>query len=101
MASTRTEISCSDATTPINDKLEDISCFGKLKDLEMMVPPQWWKTVFADSTYLKTDGDCVEDPQITKEEISLLLSNARFKSLIENGMFTISTITDIQFSLVY
>jgi hypothetical protein len=87
MASNGTELSCSDATTPINDKLEDTSCYGKLKDLEMMVPPQWWKTVFADSTYLKTDGDCVEDPQITEKEVSLLLSNVLFKSLIENGMF--------------
>lgn len=87
MGNSGTELSVSDATTPVNDNLEDIPCFGKLKDLEMMVPPQWWKTVFADSTYLKTDGDCVEDPQITKEEVTLLLSNARIKSLIENGMF--------------
>ena len=85
MAHCGTELSVSDGSTPINDKMEDIPCYGKLKDLEMMVPPQWWKTVFADSTYLKTDGDCVEDPQITKEEISLLLSNSKIKSMVENG----------------
>jgi hypothetical protein len=46
-------------------------CFGRVNeaDFERMVPAQWWKTVFADGLYLKTDGDVVEDPEITKEEI--------------------------------
>ena len=46
-------------------------CHGIVKeeDFEKMIPAQWWKTVFADDLYLKTDGDVVEDPEITREEI--------------------------------
>jgi hypothetical protein len=46
-------------------------CHGRVpeQDFEKMVPAQWWKSVFADALYLKTDGDVVEDPEITKEEI--------------------------------
>jgi hypothetical protein len=46
-------------------------CHGRVTedDFEKMVPAQWWKHVFADSYYLKTDGDVVEDPEITKEEL--------------------------------
>ena len=49
-------------------------CYGRVKesDFERMVPDQWWKTLFADDLYLKTDGDVVEDPEITKEEIRML-----------------------------
>lgn len=49
-------------------------CHGRVKegDFERMVPAQWWKTVFADGLYLKTDGDVVEDPEITREEIRLV-----------------------------
>jgi hypothetical protein len=52
-------------------------CHGVVKeeDFEKMVPSQWWKTVFADDLYLKTDGDVVEDPEITREEIRYQLSN--------------------------
>lgn len=46
-------------------------CHGRVaeNDFEKMVPAQWWKAVFADGLYLKTDGDVVEDPEITKEEL--------------------------------
>lgn len=46
-------------------------CHGRVaaEDFEKMVPAQWWKSVFADAMYLKTDGDVVEDPLITEEEI--------------------------------
>lgn len=47
-------------------------CHGRVTDLSEMVPAQWWKTVFADSMYLRTDGDVVEDPDITREEIAML-----------------------------
>lgn len=45
-------------------------CHGRVKekDFEKMIPTQWWKDLF-DDLYLKTDGDVVEDPEITKEEI--------------------------------
>jgi hypothetical protein len=47
------------------------NCYGRVvdDDFERMVPAQWWKQVFADNYYLKTDGDVVEDPEITKEEL--------------------------------
>lgn len=47
------------------------TCHGRVveDDFERMVPAQWWKHVFADAYYLKTDGDVVEDPEITKEEL--------------------------------
>lgn len=47
-------------------------CHGPVKDLGAMVPKAWWKTVFSDSLYLKTDGDVVEDGDITAEECGLL-----------------------------
>ncbi|KAI8827056.1 uncharacterized protein EV422DRAFT_23632 [Fimicolochytrium jonesii] len=61
-------------------------CHGRVSDLEAMVPSQWWQTVFADSMYLKTDGDVVEDPQITKEEVGLLQSDVELKSIFERGL---------------
>ncbi|KAI8915086.1 hypothetical protein BC831DRAFT_487837 [Entophlyctis helioformis] len=63
------------AATPHMDKTlpkEQPVCYGRVKDLSAKVPPQWWKSVFADAMYLKTDGDVVEDPEITKGEIALL-----------------------------
>jgi D-alanine-D-alanine ligase len=40
--------------------------------LEDKVSPNWWAQVF-DSLYLKTDGDLVDDPLITKIEVDILL----------------------------
>jgi hypothetical protein len=63
------------ATTNMNDKKsapEGNICYGRVEKLQNFVPDMWWKTVFADSMYLKTDGDVVEDPDITKEEIKQL-----------------------------
>ena len=48
-------------------------CHGRIAKLEEKVPEFWWKTLFADSMYLKTDGDVVEDPDITKDEIEQLV----------------------------
>jgi hypothetical protein len=79
--------------TPPNDSkassssltTKEQSCYGRLKDLEIMVPSQWWKTVFADAMYLKTDGDVIEDPEITKEEITLLEADMSIKQILERG----------------
>jgi hypothetical protein len=49
-------------------------CFGRVMKLEERVPEQWWKTVFSDSMYLKTDGDVVEDPEITKQELEEIIN---------------------------
>lgn len=35
--------------------------------------------------YLKTDGDVVEDPEITREEIALLEANPSIKQLFLRG----------------
>ncbi|MDH5561388.1 MAG: methyltransferase domain-containing protein [Deltaproteobacteria bacterium] len=45
---------------------------GPIDDLEAYVSPEWWRNIFT-SLYLKTDGDVVEDPQITKNEVDLFL----------------------------
>lgn len=52
-----------------------VICHGRVDRLEDKVPELWWKTVFADSMYLKTDGDVVEDPDITKDEINQLIKS--------------------------
>ncbi|MEM4325777.1 MAG: methyltransferase domain-containing protein [Candidatus Pacearchaeota archaeon] len=46
---------------------------GFVLDLEKYVQPDWWKYIF-DSLYLKTDGDVVNDLDITKKEIDYFLS---------------------------
>jgi hypothetical protein len=54
---------------------DNFICHGRIAKLEEKVPEFWWKTLFADSMYLKTDGDVVEDPDITKEEIEQLVDS--------------------------
>jgi len=44
---------------------------GPVVDLEEHVPPDWWKKIF-NSLYLKTDGDVVEDQNITRREVDYL-----------------------------
>lgn len=62
-----------------------LQCYGRVNDLESMVPSNWWKTVFADSIYLKTDGDVVEDPEITREEIGMLAKDADIRRIFHQG----------------
>jgi D-alanine-D-alanine ligase len=45
---------------------------GPLTKLEDHVPVAWWERQF-DALYLKTDGDVVEDDDITRREIDLFL----------------------------
>src|SRR4030043_1808743 len=45
---------------------------GPISNLEEDLKPDWWKTIF-NSTYLKTDGDVVDDKQITRKEIDLFI----------------------------
>jgi D-alanine-D-alanine ligase len=47
-------------------------CIGPVDNLEKHVRPDWWKNVF-NHLYLKTDGDVVEDKNITKNEIDELI----------------------------
>jgi D-alanine-D-alanine ligase len=43
-----------------------------LADLEAHVSPLWWNEIF-DDLYLKTDGDVVENADLTRQEIDLFL----------------------------
>ncbi|KAG5463327.1 MAG: hypothetical protein BJ554DRAFT_139 [Olpidium bornovanus] len=60
-------------------------CHGRVSNLEAHVPRQWWMTLFADEVYLKTDGDVVEDPEITREEIRVLEQNPRVLEIFLRG----------------
>ncbi len=43
---------------------------GPVPDLEEYVQPDWWRYIF-NSIYLKTDGDVIDDAQITSREINM------------------------------
>ncbi len=43
---------------------------GPLDNLENHVNPEWWKHIF-NSLYIKTDGDVIEDDEITMHEVDL------------------------------
>jgi len=58
-------------------------CYGRVQDPESHVSKAWWKSVFGDNLYLQTDGDVVEDPAITLEEIRLLESHEPIRSVFE------------------
>ncbi len=45
---------------------------GPVEDLESYVRADWWRTIF-NANYLRTDGDVVEDPEITAGEIDSFL----------------------------
>ena len=46
---------------------------GSVSNLEEHVRPDWWNCIF-NHLYLKTDGDVVDDLQITSKEIDLFLN---------------------------
>jgi D-alanine-D-alanine ligase len=50
-----------------NEKNKNIT-IGPVKNLEEYVRPDWWRYIF-NANYLKTDGDVVEDSEITKNEV--------------------------------
>jgi len=45
---------------------------GPISNLEEYLKPDWWKTIF-NSKYLKTDGDVVDDKEITRKEVDLFI----------------------------
>lgn len=47
-------------------------CLGPVSNLEEQVTADWWAKIF-DRFYLKTDGDVVDDIDITKAEVDLIL----------------------------
>ncbi len=50
-----------------------IEVFGPVDNLESYVKADWWRNLF-NANYLRTDGDVVEDNDITKKEINIFLS---------------------------
>jgi hypothetical protein len=69
------------------EKLHLNICHGRVANLEQRVPDQWWKTVFSDSMYLKTDGDVVEDPEITRDEIQEIVDTIpKVKNILEKSI---------------
>lgn len=47
--------------------------FGPVEDLETHVRSDWWQTLF-NSLYLKTDADLLDDLEVTKKEVDLIVS---------------------------
>lgn len=47
---------------------------GPLRSLEQHVPVDWWNRIF-NATYLKTDADVVDDEQLTRDDVDLVLNN--------------------------
>jgi D-alanine-D-alanine ligase len=61
------------AETTMNNKAKKknaalVEVLGPVEDLESYVKADWWRHIF-NANYLRTDGDVVEDEQITKNEI--------------------------------
>ena len=48
------------------------SSIGPVEDLESYVKAEWWRDIF-NANYLRTDGDVVDDPEITEAEIDAFL----------------------------
>jgi len=48
--------------------LGGVKSLGPVPNLEEYVQPDWWRFIF-NSTYLKTDGDVVDDQQVTTREV--------------------------------
>jgi len=47
--------------------------FGPVEDLETYVRSDWWQTLF-NSLYLKTDADLLDDVEVTRKEVDLIVS---------------------------
>jgi D-alanine-D-alanine ligase len=58
---------------PVKGKVRTL---GPVGDLEAHVAPDWWCRIF-NSTYLKTDGDVVDDQRITRTEIDLIVETLK------------------------
>lgn len=49
-----------------------VRSIGYTPDLEKYVQPDWWKRIF-NSLYLRTDGDVVNDQEITRREVDTFM----------------------------
>lgn len=57
---------------PLKKEKPKTKSLGPVHNLEEHVKPNWWEGLF-NSLYLKTDGDVVEDQNLTRKEIDLFL----------------------------
>ncbi len=46
--------------------------YGPVQNFEQHLDTDWWKKIF-NATYLKTDADVVQDKNITKREVDVIL----------------------------
>jgi len=58
---------------------DQVFSYGPVENLEEYVRPDWWHGIF-NQLYLKTDGDVVDDPKITEDEIDLFASVLNLQS---------------------
>ncbi len=56
-----------------NNNKKLIEVLGPVDNLESYVKADWWRHIF-NANYLRTDGDVVEDNDITQKEVELFLS---------------------------
>jgi D-alanine-D-alanine ligase len=60
-------------TEPLKkEKANKTISLGPVEKLEAHVHPEWWRYIF-NSLYIKTDGDVVDDEDVTKNEVSIFL----------------------------
>jgi len=52
---------------------------GPVSNLEEHVKSDWWRYIF-NSLYLKTDGDVVDDPQVTSREVDVFSETVRLRT---------------------
>ncbi len=62
---------------PVNGKT--FAHHGPVANPEEHVPADWWRTLF-NSTYLKTDGDVVDNEAITRREVDLFISAGKLQT---------------------
>ena len=61
-----------------NSLLDSAKIIGPVENLEDYVKRDWWKEIF-NSYYLRTDGDVVNDEEITRNEIDFYLNILNIK----------------------
>jgi D-alanine-D-alanine ligase len=66
----KSETTTAKAGSQNKSTLVSFKSLGPVPDLEQHVRSDWWRWIF-NSTYLKTDGDVIDDPLITAKEVEL------------------------------
>lgn len=56
-----------------------LKSIGPVENLESYVKADWWKHIF-NANYLRTDGDVVEDTDLTRSEIDLFLGASKART---------------------